>query len=158
MKELNFRKSFLYVDNEGTKFCLMKGVSDNWLSMLSVQCFRNWKLQCRRTVGLHVLPPFHMGLTNLPEEIQKIWLTVVSWMILQTLYTRWLNRQHLQKRKWENGLNVSLQPPVEKEERCLLQFLQPWVSCRNKKRPRVTCFNFVKCMTASSNERLFLLK
>jgi len=29
MKELNFRNSFLYVDNEGTKFCLMKGVSDN---------------------------------------------------------------------------------------------------------------------------------
>ena len=28
-EELNLRNSFLYVDNEGTKFCLMKGNSDN---------------------------------------------------------------------------------------------------------------------------------
>ena len=28
-EELNLRNSFLYVDNEGTKFCLMKGTSDN---------------------------------------------------------------------------------------------------------------------------------
>ena len=28
-EELNLRNSFLYVDNEGTKFCVMKGTSDN---------------------------------------------------------------------------------------------------------------------------------
>ena len=88
MKELNFRNSFLCVDNEGTKFCLMKGVSDNLTVAAICAVFSELEVAMQANCWLARVASFHMGLTNLPEEIQKIWLTVVSWMILQTLYTR----------------------------------------------------------------------
>eukprot|EP00435_Cladocopium_sp_Y103_P020251 s2204_g4.t3 len=54
MKSLDRRRSFLYVDNEGTKFCLMKGSSENAGVDLLCPEFAELCIQPRRPVALAV--------------------------------------------------------------------------------------------------------
>ena len=79
---LNLRNGFLYVDNEGTKYCLMKGASDNEMVDAICAVFAELEMWMQANCWLARVALFQILPTNLPEEIQRIYLTVAFQMIL----------------------------------------------------------------------------